>query len=330
MEGFDPFEGIEVVFEGVSPEGKAQIQNNSNKNLRFELDKTEGLKDGDKVTVTVTAPYGEDLEKYCADEYQAKPNASTKEYTVSGLGTYLSKLEDVDDDTLATLKKESEDTIKSNITDSGETLDKVEYQGMILLNLKDGKESRNPWSASSDHDHMLHVVYKVTVTCENYDKKKIPFTFWTTCRYNDIKKLEDGTCKADTSEVIMPDEYISVPDSSFSYKGFDGYANLFAKLVTAMISDYTYETDVNKTQPGSGSETSKQESSAESSEASKQESSAESSEASKQEASAESSEESKQETSAESSEASKQETSAESSDASKQESSAEESSKKAA
>ena len=330
MEGFDPFEGIEVVFEGVSPEGKAQIQNNSNKNLRFELDKTEGLKDGDKVTVTVTAPYGEDLEKYCADEYQAKPNASTKEYTVSGLGTYLSKLEDVDDDTLATLKKESEDTIKSNITDSGETLDKVEYQGMILLNLKDGKESRNPWSASSDHDHMLHVVYKVTVTCENYDKKKIPFTFWTTCRFNDIKKLEDGTCKVDTSEVIIADEYISVPDSSFSYKGFDGYANLFAKLVTAKISDYTYETDVNKTQPGSGSETSKQESSAESSEASKQESSAESSEASKQEASAESSEESKQETSAESSEASKQETSAESSDASKQESSAEESSKKAA
>ena len=323
MESFDPFEGVEVVFEGVSPEGKAEIENNSNKNLRYELDKTEGLKDGDKVTVTVTAPYGEDLDKYCADEYQAKPNASTKEYTVSGLGTYLSKLEDIDEDTLATLKSESEDTIKSNITDSGETLDKVEYQGMILLNLKDGKESRDPWSASGDHDHMLHVVYKVTVTCENYDKKKIPFTFWTTCRFNDIKKLEDGTCKVDTSEVIIPDEYISVPDSSFSYQGFDGYANLFAKLVTAKISDYTYETDVNKTQPGSGSETSKQESS----EASKQESSEasaeESAEASKQETSAESSEESKQETSAEGSEAGKQESS-------KQESSAEESSKKAA
>ena len=283
MGTFDPFADITVEFEGVSPNGTAKIVNNSSNSLRYELDKEEGLKEGDKVTVTVSAPYGEDLDTYCSNEFEAKPSSDKKEYIVKGLGVYVVKIEEIDDTTLAALKKESEDTLKSQITGDGEHLEKLEYQGIILLNLKDNKESNGSYSASSNHDHMINLVYKVTVRCQNYDKKSVDYTYWTTCRFNDMTKLEDGTCKVDTNEVVVPSETVRPENAGYYYYGYENYTSLFAKVVTALLSDYTYETDINKSNPGQSSQASQPEASAE---ASKQESSAE---ASKQESSAEAS-----------------------------------------
>lgn len=309
MESFDPFANVEVKFEGVSPNGTASVENNSGYDLRYSLDKEEGLKVGDKVVVTVTAPYGYDLTDYCEKNYEKKPSAAKKEYTVTELPSYVTKISEISEDILKTMKAESEDTIKSGITSEGESLEKMEYQGLVLLNLKDGKESKNSWSASGDHDHMLYLIYKNTVKVKNYDDKTISYTYWTFCRFNNITFTKDGTCTVDTEEVVVPNDSVSPKDASYYYKGYEKYENLFANIVTAKLSDYKYETQMAGSQATpQTSETSGGQSSSQTSETSSEQSqaSAQTSETSQQtsETSAQTSE-----TSVQTSETSKQQSS---------------------
>lgn len=53
---FDPFEGIQVTFDGVAPNGYAYVEGNPSasaaQQFGYELDKSEGLSNGDTVTVT--------------------------------------------------------------------------------------------------------------------------------------------------------------------------------------------------------------------------------------------------------------------------------------
>lgn len=314
METFDPFENISIEFEGFSPNGKAKIKKGSSDYyLNYELDKSEGLKNGDKITVTVKAPYGEDLEKYCKDEYEKKPAQSKKEFTVSTLPEYITKISDIPEAELTKMKNEGEDLIKSEITGDNESLSKLDYQGMLLLNLKEGKPEKS--SYSSDGNHMFYLVYLVTVKVKDYDKNTVTYSYWTYTRFKDIAKNSDGTYTVDINDIKRPYDSVSPEKVSEYYKGYKDYEDLYAKVVTAQLSDYKHEADFSASQ--------KQESSQQSSQASKQ-----SSESSKNESSAESSnagsaEESSKQTSQTSSQASSQESS-------KEEASAEESSKKAA
>lgn len=256
MGTFDPFENIDVKFDGVSPAGTAEIENNSSTNLRYSLDKDRDLKEGDKVTVTVTAPYGYDLEEYCRDNYEKKPSASTKVYTVANLPSYVTKPDEISEDALKKMKEETEDTIQSGITAEGETLDKLEYQGMLILNLKDGKDSRSSWSSSGDFDHMTYIVYKVTVKVKNHDDKISSFTYWTYCKFNNITVFKDGKCEVNTEEVAQPNDSVSPSDASYYYKGYEKYETMFAKVVTAKLSDYKYESSMNTGNSESSEQTS--------------------------------------------------------------------------
>ena len=255
MQGFDPFEGISVTFEGVAPDGKAVLNNDSNKNLRYELDKKEGLSNGDKVTVTVTAPYGEDLESYCKENYEAKPNATTKVFTVNTLGKYITAIDELPAATLETLKTESKDRIESDITDDVESVEKIDYEGMIMLNLKDGKNSKSKdnWNASSDHDHMLFLVYKVTARIKDRDDKNMSYSYWTACRFNDITLLPDGSCDVDTNEIVIPGDTVSSEKSYKSFRGYESYDQLFKKIVNTRLTDYKYETKTSDSEQSSGS-----------------------------------------------------------------------------
>ncbi len=314
METFDPFENISIEYEGYSPNGKAKIKKGSSDYyLNYELDKSEGLKNGDKITVTVKAPYGEDLEKYCKDEYEKKPAQTKKEFTVSTLPEYITKISDIPEAELTKMKNEGEDLIKSEITGDNESLSKLDYQGILLLNLKEGKQEKS--SYSSEGNHMFYLVYLVTVKVKDYDKNTVTYSYWTYTRFKDIAKNSDGTYAIDINDIKRPYESVSPEKVSEYYKGYKDYEDLYAKVVTAQLSDYKHEADFSASQ--------KQESSQQSSQASKQ-----SSDSSKTESSADSSKvssasESSEQTSQTSSQASSQESS-------KEEASAEESSKKAA
>lgn len=310
MESFDPFSDIKIEFDGYSPNGKASLSNEGNYYLKYEMDKSEGLKNGDKIVVTVSAPYGDDINEYCRTEYEKKPASTKKEYTVSGLPEYVTAIADLPEAELTKMKNESEDLIKSEISSSDESISKLSFQGILLLNLKEGKADKG--SYGSERNHMFYLIYLVTVKVKDYDKKTVTYSYWTYCKFNDVAKNGDGSYSVDINDIDRPYDSVSPEKVYRSYKGYKDYDDLFANVVTSKLNDYKHEADFSASQESSKPESSKQESSKQTYETSKQESSKQSSaEESKQESSKQSSsEESKEESSKQSSsEESKQESS---------------------
>ncbi len=240
LKDFDPFDGINVLFSGVSGEGTASIEYKGDKDIRYNLNKTEGLYEGETVTVTAEAPYGYGLDEYCKNEYGLRPETTMKQFTVSGLGSYLTKLSDIDEITMNKLLDESDKAIKK---DAADTQAKTEYQGMLLMNLKKGAESRNSWFASDDQDHMLLLVYKVTVPFSSGGKKS-SFTYRTSCRFNNVIKLKNGTLRVNTDNVILPLSKVSPSGSTQKLSGFKDYNTLYDSLVRSKLSYYTVQSNV--------------------------------------------------------------------------------------
>lgn len=81
---YDVFGDVSVSFEGWNGYGKAVIELSGGCQLRCTASQTEGLSNGDVITVTLEAPNGADLIDYCISE-EFLPAVETKEYTVSKL-----------------------------------------------------------------------------------------------------------------------------------------------------------------------------------------------------------------------------------------------------
>ena len=80
------------VFEGMTIEygnGNTLCANGSYTALQYTLSQTQGLSNGDTITITVSAPDGNaDLESYCMDTYGRMPLTESCEYTVTGIDEF--------------------------------------------------------------------------------------------------------------------------------------------------------------------------------------------------------------------------------------------------
>lgn len=89
---FDPFEKLNVTFTGTAPYGTASVYNyGQNYRYRYAISPNSNLKNGDKIVVT-----------YCCDDkatmigsYGLFPASTQKEYTVTGLNTYVQSFEEL-------------------------------------------------------------------------------------------------------------------------------------------------------------------------------------------------------------------------------------------
>ena len=85
---FDPFEGVEVAFDGISSEGYAVLSGKSAakeaENLTYDIDRKEGLSNGDTITVAVSLNHNDPVQ-FCIENYGKAPSQLYKEYTVRGL-----------------------------------------------------------------------------------------------------------------------------------------------------------------------------------------------------------------------------------------------------
>lgn len=276
LKSVDVFDDIEVTFSGKAPNGKASVYNNSKYYIDYKLDKTDGLSNGDKVKVTISSPYGGDLNKYMADSYQSTLKSTEKEYTVSGLSSIVTNVSDIPSDVLAAFKSETEDFIKSNTADEIITLKSSDYVGTIILTPKD----------SSWYSGYVYVVYKVTVsvTTTNNNKQDVKeYTYYTYSRFDEITLLEDGTASYDTNGRNTYDSFDFENTWTYVY-GYKDYATLFDNVVTSNLDSYTYDTDINESSLSSiGTQTSSSvpEESSQPEESSKTEESSKSEESSK-------------------------------------------------
>lgn len=250
VEEFDPFENISVVYEGFAPEGTAKIKAESEDNAIFyEADKSTGLSNGDKITVTASSKY--DMNQY-AQLFGKVFSSAEKEFTVEGLASYASSIDEIPEDAKNKMLSQASDSIKADCASwkEGNSLKSSEFIGYYFLKNKEGFEEE-PYNE-------LYCVYKNTANMKgllrNGDGKtevtgeEVYYTFY---RYSDIVIMPDGTCSVDLSSGKITDNRI---ESDYGYWNwfavfytFDGYKDLdsmFNDCITKKSDKYDYETTV--------------------------------------------------------------------------------------
>ncbi|MGN0495993.1 MAG: hypothetical protein ACI4GW_07185 [Lachnospiraceae bacterium] len=250
VEEFDPFENISVVYNGFAPKGTATIKSESEDNAIFyEADKSTGLSNGDKITVTASSKY--DMNQY-AQLFGKVFSSEEKEFTVEGLASYASSIDEIPEDAKNKMLSQASDSIKADCASwaEGNSLKSSEFIGYYFLKNKEGFEEE-PYNE-------LYYVYKNTANMKgllrNGDGKtevtgeEVYYTFY---RYSDIVLMPDGTCSVDLSSGKITDNRI---ESDYGYWNwfavfytFDGYKDLdsmFNDCITKKVDKYDYETTV--------------------------------------------------------------------------------------
>ncbi len=252
-ESFDPFANVNVTYSGIAPDGSVKIDGSVDgmSDLYFEADKTSGLKNGDTIKVSVKS-YSGDVESYCT-EHGKIPSELEKEFTVEGLSSYVSSIDEIPEDMQEKMKNQAMDSITANAAGwaEGNSLESAEFIGYYFLTPKDG------FYASSNNE--LYCVYKVTsnitgFTADNTEEKQTgQETYYTYYHYSDIMILEDGTCSADLSNGYMTNNNAESSYGqkgffggidAYSYKGYNDLDSMFNDCVTKKIADCNYESTV--------------------------------------------------------------------------------------
>lgn len=240
VEMFDPFEGVTLSFTGTSPNGQAKFDRADAslvKGLNFEVEPKQGLKNGDKVTVTVKNGYSDDFDDYCA-QYGKMPSVLTKEYTVEGLASYIAKLDELPKDALDKMDKHAQDCMNADVAKNWNEKDSL--KGMKLI----GNYLLTPKGEFfAAKNNILYFVYKMDVT-----NSKETFSYYYYSSYSNIMLLADGTCSFDLNTIQKPeggwfgDEQFEHGD--LNYTGYLDLDSLFNQKVTTQIDNYAYESSV--------------------------------------------------------------------------------------
>ena len=237
-EKIDPFEGVEVTFSGIAPNGEATLDaSNGPESCQslYELDPQEGLSNGDTVTLYLDR---DDVNEYLTENYGVVVSETSKTYTVEGLASYAASLDEIPEETAESMRKQSEDVIRAEIAGNSDmTLDELSYLGDIMLTPKvPGTMNKN---------NVLYNVYHTRVTITRGENTTNAESYvWV--GYYDLTMLADGTCSVDLSDYDLTGSYIRVPLGVLTYRipGFENYETLFSNTVTTNIADWNYETDI--------------------------------------------------------------------------------------
>lgn len=185
IETFDPFEGVEVNFSGVSPYGQVEVAYPEGNGLDYSIDNNGNLRNGEKVTVTVS--YGWSNEENYIEQYGKKPNVMSKKYTVEGLDEYILDYAEIPDELKSKMKKEAEDIIVADAAknyDVANKLGDIAYVGYAFCAPKDDAENFNV-------NNCAVMIYKGTVT--NAENAFSPVEVYFPVVFNNLLKNKNET-----------------------------------------------------------------------------------------------------------------------------------------
>lgn len=243
---FDPFEGVDVIFDGISENGTAEITGNPSEaaaqDLEYELDKTSALKEGDTVTLSVTR-YGSDPSKYCIENYGMKPATLAKTYTVSGLSQYVQSLAEISSDGLADMKAQAQDVFNAYVAEDWsdtETLVDFTYVGNYLLTQK-GETSYSP-------NNECYLVYKVTIQ-HNYGGYSTTDEIYWFLAFEDLLVKPDGTLQVELTDYSRPGNRVNFErdengNGGWWYYGYATLDELYKDVVTSNLAEFNHEDGV--------------------------------------------------------------------------------------
>lgn len=213
IDTFDAFADLQVKFEGISSDGVLEMEYSGTEltTSDFSVDCASGLSNGDKVVITIS-DYAVDT---CAEKYGMIPAELSKEYTVEGLPSYVTKAADISKNSLDELKKKAEELYTNEIVDNWEeeeSLDGITYVGNYFYRAKDTNYVL--------YQNELYLVYKIGVHAvysqdgESYDQTQ--YIYWY-LEYEDLKIDEDGNLQVDLESYDIPFDRVYI-DSNIPNK----------------------------------------------------------------------------------------------------------------
>ena len=241
MELFDPFKNLKVTFSGVEPNGEADIEYNGDmlSEYDFTCDKTSGLKNGDKIKISLTEDAG-----YYVDQYNKAPSVLEKEYKVKNLGKYLSKIKEVDTDGMNSARAKAQKSISDMVDYWSEdvTLDKVSYAGDYLQVAKD----------SDDYTKNYYgVIYQINAHIQPDGGQRKDVVSYYSMKFENVIVGGDGKCEIDLDEYDVPYDDFSVEvtsgdlsSGSYSFDGYHTLEELKKNYVDEVADEFDCEWDV--------------------------------------------------------------------------------------
>ena len=241
MELFDPFKNLKVTFSGVEPNGEADIEYNGDmlSEYDFTCDKTSGLKNGDKIKISLTEDAG-----YYVDQYNKAPSVLEKEYKVKNLGRYLSKIKEVDTDGMNSARAKAQKSISDMVDYWSEdvTLDKVSYAGDYLQVAKD----------SDDYTKNYYgVIYQINAHIQPDGGQRKDVVSYYSMKFENVIVGGDGKCEIDLDEYDVPYDDFSVEvtsgdlsSGSYSFDGYQTLEELKKNYVDEVADEFDCEWDV--------------------------------------------------------------------------------------
>lgn len=249
---FDPFAGVELVYSGIGPNGYVELKNNSSdeiaSKLRFDMDKTNGLSNGDVITVTLRDDGSQAPMQYFIKRYNAIPASTEKKFTVEGLGSYVGAAAEIPADTMTKMQSQAQDVINAYVANNWSKeakMDNLTYIGNYFL-----KAKNNTYSGQNK----VILVYRASASIKRDDDKENPiddsFDYYIGVQYNDLIVLPDGMCSLDISSARMLNASFqkSYPGGwfgrNYNFQGYEDLDTMFNKNVTVNIANYEYENNV--------------------------------------------------------------------------------------
>jgi hypothetical protein len=246
-EEINPFDYLNVTCSGFAPMGSISLSADSSAptTITFTANQSSNLSNGDIVIITAETT---------SSSYTL--SQTTQEYTVSGLDSYATKIDDIPDDMQEKMLQQANDSITADgaTWSEGNSIKSLDFVGYYFLKGKEGFDA-SPYNK-------IYCVYKVTAQItgklegdeegtEAYASDEVYYTYF---RYSDIMILKDGTCTVDLSQGSMSSNSISTEHGYWSWGYFETYSlpgykdldSMFNDCITQNVANYEYENTVSQ------------------------------------------------------------------------------------
>ena len=253
---FDAFDGVDVEFSGISPDGRATVNSlptaTEAQGLYYTLDENSGLSNGDTVTLTVHS--NRDDFSDCIDKYGAMPQATEKTFTVEGLNEYVTSGDTLSDSVRVSLQNQAEDVFKSYAAQrfsNGQTFKGMTYLGNYILTPK----NKDSWG---DKDRIV-LAYQVTVhhdyTSELNTTYDADDSFFWYITFNNVSKDANDNIASGLNDYDTPTTFVKIDSGvqkySFSsstetweYYGYASLDSLYNAAVNQYVENYNHQDNV--------------------------------------------------------------------------------------
>lgn len=252
---FDAFDGVEVEFDGISPDGSATVNTlptaEAAKSLYYTLDEQYNLANGDTVTVTVHS--NRDDFSDCIEKYGAIPAATEKTYTVEGLKEYITSTDGLTDSVLVSLQNQAEDVLNAYIAKSWDsecvTLKEMSYLGYYILTPK----NKDNYGVYQD---VIILPYQVTSHNHFEDDKGQVYdadvSYYWYIAFRNVSKDADGNIAGGLDDYYTANASFDVKtglddgwwEKYWSYDGYQTLDELYSNAVTRNVEDYNHQDNV--------------------------------------------------------------------------------------